>query len=67
MKLFISRYGNFDDFVKRIEAVEGSLGKFSESYKSMGCHVEDDGTFIARQWAPGAQVRDVNLYNLIKI
>ena len=50
------RYGNFEDFLKRMEEVEGGVEKMSEAYKSMGCHVKDDNTFVCRQWAPAAQV-----------
>jgi len=43
------RYGNFEDFVKRLESVEGGIDKFSESYKTMGSHVQADGTFVSLQ------------------
>jgi len=49
------RYGNFEDFVKQLDAVEGGIDKFAEAYKTMGCHVESDGTFVCLQWAPAAQ------------
>ena len=54
MDLF--RYGNFEDFVKRIDKVEGSIAKYAEGYKTMGCHVQEDYTFVCTQWAPGAAV-----------
>ena len=55
--IYIFRYGNFEDFLKRMEEVEGGVEKMSEAFKTMGCHVKDDNTFICRQWAPGAQVK----------
>ena len=51
------RYGNFEDFLGRLEKVEGGVCKFSESYKNMGCRVGSDNTFICTQWIPGAQVK----------
>ena len=50
------RYGNFEDFLKRLEAVEGGIEAFSLGYQKMGCRVEPDNTFVCTQWAPGAQV-----------
>ncbi len=49
------RYGNFEDFINRIDAIEGSIEKFADSYKTMGCQVEADNTFVCTQWAPTAQ------------
>jgi len=49
------RYGNFEDFLARLEKVEGGVCKFSESYKNMGCRVGADNTFVCTQWIPGAQ------------
>ena len=50
------RYGNFEDFLARLDKVEGGVCKFSESYKNMGCRVGADNTFVCTQWIPGAQV-----------
>lgn len=49
------RYGNFEDFLKRMEEVEGGIEKMAESYKTMGCHVDKDNNFICTQWIPAAQ------------
>ena len=51
------RYGNFEDFLGRLDKVEGGICKFSESYKNMGCRVGADNTFVSTQWIPGAQAR----------
>ena len=49
------RYGNYEDFVKRICSVEGGLCEFAKAYENMGCHVEKDNTFVCRQWIPGKE------------
>ncbi len=50
------RYGNFEDFLGRLDAVEGGICKFAESFRAMGCHVDPaDNTFVCTQWIPGAQ------------
>ncbi|TRY80465.1 hypothetical protein TCAL_10489 [Tigriopus californicus] len=49
------RYGNFQDFLNQLQKVEGGIENFSTGFKDMGCHVEEDNTFVCRQWAPGAQ------------
>ena len=54
---FRRRYGNFEDFLGRLDKVEGGICKFSESYKNMGCRVGADNTFVSTQWIPGAQAR----------
>ena len=51
------RYGNFEDFLKRMDEVEGGIDKMSRGYDYFGAHVEPDNTFVMRQWAPAAQVR----------
>ena len=51
-----SRYGNFEDFLKRMDEVEGGIDKMSRGYDYFGAHVEPDNTFVMRQWAPAAQV-----------
>ena len=55
---FISgfRYGNFEDFLKRMDEVEGGIDNMSRGYNYYGAHVESDNTFVMRQWAPSAQV-----------
>lgn len=49
------RYGNFEDFLQRMEKVEGGIGKMAQGYNYFGCHVLEDNTFVMREWAPGAQ------------
>jgi len=49
------RYGNFEDFLKRMDEVEGGIDKMSRGYDYFGAHVEPDNTFVMRQWAPAAQ------------
>lgn len=53
---FFCRYGNFEDIVARINELEGGIKKFSLGFETMGCHVDEDNTFVMREWAPGAQV-----------
>ncbi len=36
--------------------VEGGIENMSLGFKTYGCHALEDGTFVARQWAPGAEV-----------
>jgi hypothetical protein len=50
------RYGNFEDILSRINEYEGGIEKMALGFKSFGCHVENDNTFVVREWAPGAQV-----------
>jgi 1,4-alpha-glucan branching enzyme len=52
-----SRYGNFEDIVKRIDEYEGGIENFALGYQSFGCHVEPDNTFVIKEWAPNAQAR----------
>jgi len=49
------RYGNFEDFLKRMDEVEGGIDNMSKGYDYYGAHVEPDNTFVMRQWAPAAQ------------
>ena len=55
------RYGNFEDFLKRMDEVEGGIDKMSRGYDYFGAHVEPDNTFVMRQWAPAAQVRQYSI------
>ena len=52
----LTRYGNYEDIVARIENYEGGIENFSLGFQQMGCHVEEDNTFVIREWAPNAQV-----------
>jgi len=54
--ILTSRYGNFEDILKHMTEVEGGIENMSLGFKTFGCHAMDDGTFVARQWAPGAEV-----------
>jgi hypothetical protein len=36
---------------------EGGIQNMALGFKTLGCHVESDNTFVIREWAPGAQVR----------
>jgi len=49
------RYGNFEDFLNRMDQVEGGILEMAKGYNYFGCHVEPDKTFVCRQWAPGAK------------
>lgn len=48
------RYGNFEDFLERLEKVEGGLENFSLGYKQFGPQVKEDGTIEWLEWAPAA-------------
>jgi len=49
------RYGNYEDFLKRMDELEGGIEKMSRGFDYFGAHVEEDNTFVMRQWAPAAQ------------
>ena len=53
--MFFRRYGNFEDFLNRMDQVEGGIMEMAKGYNYFGCHVEPDKTFVCRQWAPGAK------------
>ena len=40
-----------------MDEYEGGIQKMALGFKTLGCHVENDNTFVIREWAPGAQVR----------
>ena len=50
----MKRYGNFEDFSKKMEEVEGGIEEMALGYEYFGASVETDNTFVMRQWAPGA-------------
>ena len=52
---FEYRYGNFEDILRRMNNEEGGIAEMARGYNYFGCHVEEDNTFICRQWAPAAR------------
>jgi len=55
--IFPPRYGNYEDILARMNEFEGGIQNMALGFKTLGCHVESDNTFVIREWAPGAQVR----------
>ena len=53
--IFCVRYGNFEDFLHRMDKVEGGIKEMAKGYDYFGCHVEEENVFVCRQWAPAAQ------------
>ena len=53
--IFCVRYGNFEDFLHRMDKVEGGIKEMARGYDYFGCHVEEENVFVCRQWAPAAQ------------
>ena len=51
---FFFRYGNFEDMLSRMNEVEGGIDKMALGHQFFGSHVNQDNSFINRQWAPGA-------------
>ncbi|XP_077986514.1 1,4-alpha-glucan-branching enzyme-like [Glandiceps talaboti] len=49
------RYGCFSEILKKIEANEGGLDKFTKSYDSYGIHPSSDGGVYCKEWAPAAE------------
>ncbi|XP_055372487.1 1,4-alpha-glucan-branching enzyme [Condylostylus longicornis] len=49
------RHGVVQEWLKKIEKLEGGMEVFSQGYKYYGLHFQSDGSVIAREWAPGAQ------------
>lgn len=47
--------------------VEGGIENMALGYNTFGCHALDDGTFVSRQWAPGAEVNNMALSYFVKI
>lgn len=48
------RYGNFQDFLRAMERMEGGIEKFSLGHKTFGAQVQADGTIHWTEWAPAA-------------
>jgi len=48
------RYRSFRNYLERISSSEGSLDEFSLGYKQFGGHVQEDGSVVWLEWAPGA-------------
>ncbi|XP_013114422.2 1,4-alpha-glucan-branching enzyme [Stomoxys calcitrans] len=49
------RHGVFQDWVGKIEKLEGGMETFSQGYKYFGLHFLPDNSVVAREWAPGAK------------
>lgn len=48
------RYGNFREYVDRIERDLGGMDKFTRSYERFGIHKTADNGIKCHEWAPGA-------------
>lgn len=68
---FANRNKIVHDWVNRIDRHDGGLDAFSQAYKYYGLHYQQDGSVVAREWAPGAvQVYltgDFSKYKLVAI
>ncbi|XP_037888240.1 1,4-alpha-glucan-branching enzyme [Glossina fuscipes] len=49
------RHGALQDWLNKIDKLEGGLEEFSQGYKYYGLHFKDDNSVVAREWAPGAK------------
>uniref|UniRef100_A0A1A9WPN8 1,4-alpha-glucan branching enzyme n=1 Tax=Glossina brevipalpis TaxID=37001 RepID=A0A1A9WPN8_9MUSC len=49
------RHGILQDWLNKIDKLEGGLEEFSQGYKYYGLHFNDDNSVVAREWAPGAK------------
>lgn len=61
------RYHKYQELKAKLESAEGSLEKFSQSYKERGFVKTANGTMMYREWAPEAQkaflIGDFNNWN----
>lgn len=53
------RNGVLQEWLGKIDKLEGGMDTFSQGYKYYGLHFLPDNSVVAREWAPGA--RDVYL------
>uniref|UniRef100_A0A1B6E036 1,4-alpha-glucan branching enzyme n=1 Tax=Clastoptera arizonana TaxID=38151 RepID=A0A1B6E036_9HEMI len=48
------RYACFQDYVDKVNDIEGGLENFTQGYKYYGVHINPDNSVTCREWAPGA-------------
>ena len=53
--ILYTRYGNFEDVIRRMEDIEGGIQEMAKGFNYFGCHVDEENTFTCRQWAPSAK------------
>lgn len=64
-----SRHGQVQEWMKKIEKLEGGLEAFSQGYKYYGLQFQPDNSVYVREWAPGAKdvyiTGDFSEYSLV--
>lgn len=53
--LFSCRHGQVQEWLRKIESLEGGMEAFSQGYKYYGLQFQPDNSVIVREWAPGAK------------
>lgn len=48
------RYAVFQDYIDRVNEVEGGLDNFTKGYTYYGMQFNNDNSVTCREWAPGA-------------
>lgn len=52
------RHAVLNNWIQRIDKLEGGMNTFSKAYEYYGLHILPDNSVVCREWAPGAR----NLY-----